>query len=122
LSPAAYKNARENSALHRYGLAVLATAIALTIRRGLGPVLHHNAPYLMLWPAIAFSAWYCGPGPGLVSMVMGAAGVWLWIVPTVPLFIDGSAVTNTGVGLAAFLVMSSIIIAMGALARTRELN
>lgn len=122
MSSAAYTNPRHNSALRRYGLAILATAIALTIRRALGPVLHNNAPYLMLWPAIAFSAWYCGPGPGLVSMVMGAAGVWLWIVPTVPLFVDGAAVTNTGVGLAAFLVMSSIIIAMGALARTRELN
>jgi PAS domain S-box-containing protein len=115
-----YKYDHEQTALHRYGLAILATAIALTIRRALGPMLHNNAPYLMLWPAIAFSAWYCGPGPGFAAMAIGVAGVWLWIVPNVPLFIDGAAVTNTGVGLAAFMVMSSIIIAMGALARRRE--
>lgn len=116
----AYKDDHDQTALQRYALAILATAIALSIRKALGPVLHNNAPYLMLWPAIAFSAWYCGPGPAFASTATGVTGVWLWIVPNVPLFIDGSAVTNTGVGLAAFLVMSSIIIAMGALARKRE--
>ena len=95
-------------------------AIALGIRLSLSRVLHNDAPYLMLWPAVAFAAWYCGPAAALVAMVAGAAGVQLLIVPHVPLFVDANtALSSRGVGLAAFMVMSCVIIAMGALARRR---
>ncbi len=119
-APNAGFQARQQSALERYGLALLAVAIGLGIRLSLGRVLHNGAPYLMLWPAIAFAAWYCGPVPALVALVVGAAGVQLLIVPDVPFFVDAnSALSSRGVGLGAFLVMSCVIIAMGALARRR---
>ena len=116
----AREKVRQQTSLERYGFALLGVAIALGLRWSLRGVLHNNAPYLMLWPAIAFAAWYCGPAPALVAVLAGAVGVRLFIVPHVPLFVDANtALSNSGIGLAAFLVMSCVIIALGALTRRR---
>jgi hypothetical protein len=46
--------------LARYALALLATILTLVIRRVLGPLLGAYIPYLLVFPAIVFSALYCG--------------------------------------------------------------
>src|ERR1700694_4413793 len=53
-------------AIWRYGIAVLAVAVALIISRW--PVLHlQEAPVSLFLCAVMFSAWFGGVGPGLLG-------------------------------------------------------
>ena len=54
-----------------YGLALLATVLMLAIRRALDAVLGMYVPYLLVFPAIAFSSRYCGVGPTILTTVLG---------------------------------------------------
>ena len=47
-----------------YAVALLATVVALLLRLALNPFLGDYVPYITLFPAVAFCAWYCGIGPG----------------------------------------------------------
>ena len=49
----------------RYAAALLATLVALLVRLALNPFLGDYAPYITLFPAVAFCAWYCGIGPSI---------------------------------------------------------
>jgi signal transduction histidine kinase len=58
----------------QYALATGAVLAALLI----GSALHHVAggtlAYVLLLPAIAFSAWYCGIGPSIVAILLALVG------------------------------------------------
>src|SRR6266571_2467310 len=54
----------------RYAISLLAVALALGVGRALAPVLGGSMPYVALFPAIAFCAWYCGLGPSILSSTM----------------------------------------------------
>src|SRR5580692_7306946 len=64
-----------SDAVRRYGLATLAAIVALWLRQLLSPLLGEGNPYHTLWPAVVFSAWYCGLGPSLLTTSIGLAGV-----------------------------------------------
>lgn len=59
----------------RYLLAVAAVITALVLSSGLNPFVGERAVYVLLFPAIAFSAWYCGIGPSVVATVLALVGV-----------------------------------------------
>jgi PAS domain S-box-containing protein len=104
LSPAA-------STVARYILGILAGVGSLLLRDFLSPFLGPHNPYHTAWLAVVFSAWYCGLGPSVVTVLIGAAGIWYWFLPPVHQF-GGKAVPEIS-GLLGFLVFSAVIIALG---------
>ncbi len=69
------------SILLPYVMALLATVAGLFIREALNPYLGEYFPYLTLFPALAFCAWYCGVGPSILSVTLSLFGVRYWVVP-----------------------------------------
>ena len=95
----------------RYALAILAALVALSLRHLLIPLLGFENPYHTAWLAVAFSAWYCGVGPSVVTALVGALGVWYWFLPP---FHSFALQDRTEVfGIVGFLAFSGVIIALG---------
>src|SRR5580700_10722655 len=102
----------------RYSLALLATAIALVLRLLLAPLLGTMNPYHTLWAAVVFSAWYCGLGPSILSVIAGAVGVtYLFLVPQYSFSVHNSADLF---GVAGFVILSGFIVAMGEVNRRSQ--
>ena len=102
----------------RYAVALLATVAALLIRLGLNPFLGDYVPYITLFPAVAFCAWYCGVGPSILSVVLALIGAQYWFISSAhSLRIVGTAQV---IGILVFLSVSSILLAMGEVRRRRE--
>jgi signal transduction histidine kinase len=98
--------------MRRYGLAILATILALWLRWVLSPLLGETNPYHTLWPAVVFSAWYCGLGPSILTTLIGLAGIWYWFLPPYSSFgLQDPKVEISG--MLGFLVFSGMIIALG---------
>ena len=95
----------------RYGLAIGVGLAALYVRYLLNPLFGVTNPYHTAWLAVAFSAWYWGLGPSIVTTLVDVLGVWYWFVPPIHSF---SGIDRTRIfGLIGFLVFSSGIIALG---------
>jgi signal transduction histidine kinase len=101
-----------SGAVRRYGLAILAAIAALWLRQLLSPLLGAGNPYHTLWPAVVFSAWYCGLGPSLLTASIGLVGIWYWFLPPNNSFALQDPKTQIS-GMIGFLVFSSLIIALG---------
>src|SRR5258708_5381118 len=102
----------------RCAVALLATLVALLVRLALNPLLGGYVPYVTLFPAVAFCAWYCGIGPSILSVVLALIGAKCWFIPPAhSLRIIGTAQV---VGIRAFLSVSSALVAMGEARRRRE--
>jgi PAS domain S-box-containing protein len=102
----------------RYSLALLATAIALLLRVLLAPLLGATNPYHTVWAAVVFSAWYCGLGPSILSVIAGALGVsYLFLAPYHSFRIANSA---DAFGFVGFLILSGLIVAMGEVNRRSQ--
>jgi two-component system sensor kinase FixL len=85
----------------RYGLAVIAVAIAFGLRVGLSPILEDQARYLFFVPAILLAAGLGGFGPGLLATLLSLAASVLMIpdLPTPTLPELGSAAIFAAIGL-----------------------
>lgn len=106
--------------LARYALAVAAVMAALLLCAVLAPFFIDKAAYVILFPAVAFSAWYCGVGPSIVALVLALAGTRYWFTPPVhSLSIPNSA---ESFAVLAFLFSSSIVLVMGELRRRNNEN
>src|SRR6267143_1052092 len=102
----------------RYAVALLATVVALLACMGLNPFLGDYLPYITLFPAVAFCAWYCGVGPSILSVVVAVMGAkYLFIPPTHSLRIVGMPQV---IGILIFLSVSGVLLAMGEARRRRE--
>lgn len=62
----------------RYGSAILATGLALTLVWGVGQVYRNPRPFILLCPALVFSALYCGIGPSIVATALSVGMVRFW--------------------------------------------
>jgi PAS domain S-box-containing protein len=100
------RNARQ------YGLAVLATLVALLLREMLTPLFGTTNPYHTLWLAVVFSALYCGTGPTVVAAFLSVVGVWYLFLPPIHSFALQNPEVATS-GMVGFLVFSGFIIAVG---------
>jgi signal transduction histidine kinase len=100
-----------NNRAVRYGAAILATALTLLLRLAVNPILGDSMPYVLFCPAVAFSAWYCGLGPSLLSTALALIGADYWILP--PLHSLQMMNKAQVVGMVAFLCVSASVIAMG---------
>jgi signal transduction histidine kinase len=104
-----------NSGFRRYGAAIVATAGALGVREAMAPLLHESLPYITLFPAVAFSALFCGVGPAALAIVLGLLSVRFWfLTPTHSL---GVPDLPQLAGMFAFLAVSSIVVVIGELQR-----
>jgi len=102
----------------RYAVALLAAVVALLVRLGLNPFLGDYVPYITLFPAVAFCAWYCGVGPSILSVVVAVMGAKYWFIPpTHSLRIVGMPQV---IGILIFLSVSSVLLAMGEARRRHE--
>ena len=95
----------------QYAIAMLAAVIAVYLRYLLTPLLGQQYPYHTVWLAVAFSAWYCGWGPSILSTLLGALGVnYYFLRPFHSLAIQDRPQFY---GMLGFLVFSGAIIALG---------
>jgi signal transduction histidine kinase len=99
-------------------VALLATVAALLVRLVLNRFLGDYIPYITVFPAVAFCAWYCGVGPSILSGILGLVGLRYWFMsPAHSLGVHGM---QQAAGIVAFLFVSGILIAMGEARRRRE--
>src|SRR6266849_6629896 len=99
-----------------YVIAFLATVAALFIRSALNPFLGNYVPYVTLFPALAFCAWYCGVGPSILSVTLSLFGVRYWVIPSVE---PSNSNMVQSIGMLVFLLASGVVVYMGE-ARRRE--
>lgn len=67
--------------LLRYVFAAAVTIAALATAYFLNPFVAKPLPFILLFPAIALSAWYCGIGPSVAATLLAVAGLKYWFVP-----------------------------------------
>ena len=70
----------------RYGLPILAVALAVLIRLPLHGLLGTETPFLLFFPAILLAAWYGGLGPGLLATGLSALAADYFFIPPFSLF------------------------------------
>ncbi len=71
-----------------YGIGLFSALLATLVRLWLDPVLGNQAPLATYFVAVMFTAWYCGLGPSLLTIVIGATlGSYLFAEPRGSLYI-----------------------------------
>ncbi|HLQ20454.1 MAG TPA: DUF4118 domain-containing protein, partial [Tabrizicola sp.] len=98
----------------RWTLAALVFAIALLLRYELEGSLPTGFPYLTFFPAILVSAYFLGPGPGIVVAVASGVAAWYFFIP--PLWSFGTDV-GTIVALLFYAFVATTEIGLTALAQ-----
>jgi signal transduction histidine kinase len=94
----------------RYALAVVAVIIALVLSTALNTWAGDRLVYVLILPAIAFSAWYCGIAPSVVATVLGLVGAMYGPITSV----HSLPVPNRSelFLISAFVFSSALVIAM----------
>ncbi len=92
----------------RYGMALLASALAVVIRVVVGPVLGDAVPTTLFIIPVVLAAWYGGLGPGLLATSLsGLAATYSFIYPTQNLRIaDPADLVRLGAYLAVGILVS----------------
>jgi PAS domain S-box-containing protein len=89
--------------LLRYAYATLAVVLATAARYALDPYLGDKNPYVVYGVAIAWSAWFGGPGPAFMVLALGGlTGVYLFVPPRGSLAIAG---IGNQIGFAIFMLL-----------------
>jgi PAS domain S-box-containing protein len=73
--------ASSSGGLRPYLWGLAAVGLAILIRLMLGPMLGERLPYITLFPAVFFAAWYGGLGPALVATAVGVAAASVYFFP-----------------------------------------
>jgi signal transduction histidine kinase len=110
---------RQTSALEnmrRYGAAMLAAVAALFLRRLLAPILGLENPYHTAWASVVFSAWYCGIGPSVLTILLDLIGIWYWFLPPARSFALATPRADIA-GMLGFVLFSGVIVVFGESAR-----
>jgi PAS domain S-box-containing protein len=71
---------RPSSALNRYSIAVVSTAIALAICMTLDPLLGYQSPFILFIPAILLTARVAGRGPGFLATALSVLSGYYFLV------------------------------------------
>jgi PAS domain S-box-containing protein len=93
---------QSGSTLHRYGIAVLVTGLALLLRWPLLPVLGLKMPYLTVYPAVIILAVRFGMRPAVLSALLGFGFAELYLIAPI-----GAVVPTTSLGIRAAIVLLS---------------
>jgi signal transduction histidine kinase len=70
-----------SSTILRYFSAIAAVFIAALVSRALAPLSGDRVTYILLFPAVAFSTWYCGIGPAISATALGVLGATFGLIP-----------------------------------------
>ncbi len=104
------------SVTRRYLTAVIATAVAAALALLIRHPILALAPFLLFYGAVAFSSWYGGTGPGLLSVALGTAAILVILVS--PLRIATISSVELAARLCIFIAIGTLIAALnGALRR-----
>lgn len=96
--------------LLHYALAIAAVASALVVSSTLNPWVGDRLAYVLLLPAIALSAWYCGIGPSIVAIALSLGNALYGFIPPIHAF---RILTRADlIPLLAFLFSSIVIVAL----------
>jgi len=68
------------SSLTAYVVSLAAVAVAVVARLLLEPLLADHLPFITLFLAVGFAAWYGGRGPGLLALVAGAVAAAFFLM------------------------------------------
>jgi signal transduction histidine kinase len=99
----------------RYATALASILAALIVREALSPFLGDYAPFITLFPAVAFAAWFCGIGASILSVVVALLGArFLFVQPVHSLSVPDAP---QWVGIVVFLFASAVIVVMGEINR-----
>ncbi len=94
----------------RFGIALLATSLALIIALALHPY-DSSASYVTTLAAVAFSTWYCGTAPSIASIALSLVGIdYGFISPAHSLRIEHRADWSS---LLVFLLAALLIVLIG---------
>jgi len=99
----------------RYGAALLALAVGLTLGRLAAPLVSILIPYGLGFWSLAFASWYCGIGPSAVVAILELAALKYWLIPPVHTLRVESP--RTVLGLVALTFVCGAIIAIGEVCR-----
>jgi signal transduction histidine kinase len=95
----------------RFGIALLAALLAVLMARAMNAMADGSSPYLAAIAAVAFSAWLCGTGPAVASLILAlVAAAYRIISPTHSLQITHPA---DWANLLAFLFVAVVILTIG---------
>src|SRR5579863_266804 len=95
----------------RFGVAVVATVLALLVARVLSPFVGGAVPYVMAIAAVAYSTRYCGAGPSFASAAVSLLAIDFWfIAPTHSLRIMHPADRSN---ILAFLLAAAVVVVIG---------
>jgi signal transduction histidine kinase len=95
----------------RYILAIASVAVAFLLSSALHPLVGDGLGYVLIFPAVAFSAWYCGIGPSIVATILAVIGATYGFVPPIqPFRILSLAELVRAV---VFLASSVLVVLMG---------
>src|SRR5215211_3752587 len=101
-------DSREPSLLARYGVALLASVLALLLTWLFQPFMQRNL-FLWFFAAIVIGAWYGGLGPGLLVTAIAVVGIGYFFIAPYNLFDSGSEnLLRLGVFVLVALLISSL--------------
>ena len=110
----------ESGKLKRYGVALLAMALALALRSIFQPVLGGTMHWVSISAATVFAAWYCGAWPAALSTVLGTLTAnALFLTRNSPL---GPTSERGIIGELLFLLFCAAIIVLGETGRRNYLR
>ena len=95
----------------RYVLAIASVAVAFLLSSALHPLVGDGLGYVLIFPAVAFSAWYCGIGPSIVATILALLGATDGFVPPIQPFRILSLAEL--VRALVFLACSALVVVMG---------
>jgi PAS domain S-box-containing protein len=102
----------------RYLIGVAAVGISILLRLALAPFLGDKFVYILYFPAVMFSAWYGGLGPGLLATMLTALYSATYLLPPVlTLQIHGAA---NALSLVIFVLIGVFISALNESARREK--
>lgn len=106
------------SMVARYGTAIVASAAAILVAALLHSFSSGPSAYLVLFPALVFSALYCGIGPSACATALSVFSIRYWLAaPAGSLHANsGSALTN----ILTFVFAIAIIVVMAEAHRRRS--
>ena len=105
-----FPTARGTMLLH-YALPAAATLILLLVCLALNGLITYQLPLTLLLPVVAWAAWYGGVGSSILTVAIGLLGLRYWfLAPTRSFTIPDPA---QSIPIAAFLLASAAIVAMG---------
>ena len=93
-----------------YSLAIAAVLVALLVGSALEPLVGDSIAFVLLVPAVAFSAWYCGVWPSIMAIVLSLAGAMY--VPITALHTFRVPTLAQSTLLIAFLFSSIVVLTM----------